>query len=107
MQIKPLGKIVVTTAGTPVQVTADPTLVAHRVLVSPVTGSKTVYLGVAGMVKATGAGVIREVLQPAATGIGDCYELTCETGSNVFRASDLYLDGTQNNDSAYVTLFIL
>ena len=107
MQIKTLGKIVVTTAGTPVPVTSDPTLVAHRILVSPVTGSKTVYLGIAGMVKATGVGVIKEILQPALTGAADYFELSCETGTNVFRASDLYLDGTQNLDSAYVTLFIL
>jgi hypothetical protein len=107
MQIKPLGKITIPTAGTPVQVTTDATIFAHKVLISPVSGSKTVYIGAAGMNKATGANVVAELNQSAATGAGDRFELAAEDARNVIRVADLYLDASANGDSAYVTALIM
>jgi hypothetical protein len=61
LQPRSFGKIAVLTPGTPVRVTSDTSIRAHRIRFAVVIGETgRVFLGVAGMNKATGAGILRE-----------------------------------------------
>jgi hypothetical protein len=69
MQAKSFGKIAVPTTGTPVRLTTDTTLRVARLRFAAVIGETgRVFLGVAGMNKATGAGVIKEFWPTGAGG---------------------------------------
>jgi hypothetical protein len=69
MQAKSFGKIAVPTPGTPVRLTTDTTLRVARLRFAAVIGETgRVFLGVAGMNKATGAGVIKEFWPTGAGG---------------------------------------
>jgi len=61
LQPRSLGKIAVTTPGTPLRVTSDTSIRAHRIRFAVVVGETgRVFLGVEGMNKATGTGVVKE-----------------------------------------------
>jgi hypothetical protein len=78
MQVKSFGKIAVPTPGTPVRLTTDTTLRVARLRFAAVIGETgRVFLGVAGMNKATGAGVIKEFWPTGADGgVADQIEIT-------------------------------
>jgi hypothetical protein len=104
-----LGKIKVTTPGTPVQVTTDTTLRAAIIRFSVfLGGTGKVYLGVQGMNKTTGAGVIKEFWPTGASGaIAD--ELILEAPApetyGSFRLSDFYVDADVANEGLLVSYF--
>jgi hypothetical protein len=65
MTIIPFGKITVTTAGTPVQLSATSRPVS-AVVFCTVAGAGKMFIGVAGMVASTGAGVLSELNETVA-----------------------------------------
>jgi hypothetical protein len=70
MRAKSFGKIPVPTPGTPVRLTTDTTLRAARLRFAVVIGETgRVFLGLAGMNKANGTGVLKE-LWPTGAGSG-------------------------------------
>jgi hypothetical protein len=102
MTVTCLGKIAVTTAGTPVRVTATPTP-CYGLIVSPVIGNAgATHFGVAGLTKATLVGVIKTFLKPAATGVNDTLEFTAREG-NPLNAADFYVDAETNGDALVVS----
>lgn len=98
LKIVSFGKLTVATPGTPVQVTASPTPVVAMVFCS-VGGAGKVYVGLANIVGATGAGVLGEVLQPAA-GPSDRLRIDAEEG-NQLDAASFYLDAAAGGATVY------
>jgi len=91
LQPRSLGKIPVTVPGTPVRVTSDTSIRAHRIRFAVVVGETgRVFLGVEGMNKATGAGVVKE-FWPTGAGGGVADELVLES-VNGLRPADYYVD---------------
>ena len=102
MTITPLGKITVTTAGTPVRVTATPTP-CYGLIVEPDTANAGVsYFGVSGLVKATRVGVIRSFVKPAATGVTDFLQVNAPDG-NQLNAADFWVDAETSADAVLVS----
>jgi hypothetical protein len=92
LQPRSFGKIAVTTPGTPVRVTSDTSIRAHRIRLAVVVGETgRVFLGVEGMNKATCTGVVKE-FWPTGAGGGVADELVLESASGELRPSDYYLD---------------
>ena len=102
MQARPLGKVSVPAAGTPVPVTADTTIFAQSIIFSAVAGSGRIFVGNSTLNKATGVGVMSEINPTPANGIIDRFEIEAEDG-NLLRVAGFYVDGTANGDSVYVT----
>jgi hypothetical protein len=98
LKIVSFGKLTVATPGTPVQVTSTPTPVVAMVF-SSVAGAGKVYVGLANIVGATGAGVLGEVLQPAA-GPSDRLRIDAEEG-NQLDAASFYLDAAAGGATVY------
>ena len=79
VEARSFGKIAVPAPGTPVRVTSDVNLRAVRLRFAVVIGETgRVFLGVAGMNKATGAGVLKE-FWPTGAGGGIADELVLES----------------------------
>jgi hypothetical protein len=92
LQPRSLGKIAVPTPGTPVRVTSDTSIRAHRIRFAAVIGETgRVFLGVQGMNKATGIGVVKE-FWPTGAGGGMADELVIESAAGDLRPSDYYVD---------------
>jgi hypothetical protein len=92
LQPRSFGKIAVSTPGTPVRVTSDTSIRAHRIRFAAVIGETgRVFLGVQGMNKATGAGVVKE-FWPTGAGGGVADELVIESAAGELRPSDYYVD---------------
>ena len=105
-----LGKVRVTTPGTPVPVTTNTALRAAIIRFSVLLdGTGKVYLGGNWMNSSTGAGVIKEFQPITATG-GIADELILEApvvGSHgTFRLSDFFIDADVANEGLLVSYFI-
>ncbi len=94
------GKISVATPGTPVRVTTDTTIRAARMRFAVLIGEAgRTFLGVSGMNKTTGAGVLKEFWPTGAGGaIADQYTLEAPAGSNTLRPSDYWVDANTANE---------
>jgi hypothetical protein len=94
MQARSFGKIAVPTPGTPVRLTTDTTLRVARLRFAAVIGETgRVFLGVAGMNKATGAGVIKEFWPTGAGGgVADQIEITAIENRHLLTPADYYVD---------------
>ncbi len=104
MTIQPLGKITVTTPGTPVRVTSQTGLRASRMLfATDPSDTGAIYLGVAGMVKATRAGVIRVFTAP---GTGPQDGLVLQTDRQTVNPGDYYIDADNAGQGLLVTLWL-
>lgn len=102
MTVTPLGKIAVTTAGTPVRVTATATP-CYGLIVTPVAGNAgATHFGVSGLTKATLVGVIKTFLKPGATGVQDHLQITAPEG-NPLNAADFWVDAETNGDALLVS----
>lgn len=102
--IASLGKVVVTTAGTPVQVTTNVQgMVAQRVRIQ-VEHDNTgrIFVGLAGMVVATGVQVLAVLNIPPATGEIPYFDMGAFGPAGGIRLSDLWLDASVNGDGAYI-----
>ena len=99
MQAKSFGKIAVSTPGTPVRLTTDTTLRVARLRFAAVIGETgRVFLGVAGMNKANGTGVIKEFWPTGSGGgVADQIEFAAIDNRHLLIPADYYVDA--NNAS--------
>jgi hypothetical protein len=103
MLITSLGKIAPVTAGTPVQVTADSTIKAYKIIVAQLpTSTGKVYLGRAGLVKGTYAGCIKVFQVPGSTGLLDTFEISGESGEQLTPA-DYWVDADTSSEGLLVS----
>ena len=106
LQPRSLGKIAVSSPGTPVRVTSDTSIRAHRIRFAVVIGETgRVFLGVEGMNKATGAGVVKE-FWPTGAGGGVADELVLESASGELRPSDYYIDANTAGEGLIITYWL-
>lgn len=105
-----LGKVSVTTPGTPVRLTAnraDPTarVACQTVLIQPLLGNTgSVYLGEQGMNKTTFAGVYAIVPTPA--GGFSNFALSIPLAPAAFDAAALFLDADTAAEGVLVTVLV-
>ena len=107
LQARSFGKIAVAVAGTPVRLTADLALRVNRLRFAPVIGEVgRVFLGVAGMNRASGAGVIKE-FWPTGAGGGVADELVIESrDGDLLRPADYYIDANTGGEGVIVAYWI-
>jgi hypothetical protein len=107
LEARSFGKIAVPTPGTPVRLTSDANLRVGRLRFAAVIGEVgRVFLGVAGMNKATGAGVIKE-FWPTGAGGGVADELVIESpNGDLLRPADYYIDGNTAGEGLIVAYWI-
>ena len=106
LQPRSLGKVAVPTPGTPVRVTSDTSIRAHRIRFAVAIGETgRVFLGVAGMNKATGAGVVKE-FWPTGAGGGVADELVLESAAGDLRPSDYYVDANTVGEGLIVAYWV-
>jgi hypothetical protein len=103
MTVLPLGKIAVTTAGTPVPVTATKTLCNQIVVSVLAANTGKTYFGTAALVKSTFVGVVVQFLIPPATGAAATFILRPEEGGNQLNAADFWVDADVNGEGLLVT----
>lgn len=106
LQPRSLGKIAVPAPGTSVRVTSDTTIRAHRIRFAVAIGETgRVFLGVQGMNKATGAGVVKE-FWPTGAGGGVADELVIESAAGELRPSDYYVDANSAGEGLIVAYWV-
>ncbi|MCC6362996.1 MAG: hypothetical protein IT165_05695 [Bryobacterales bacterium] len=106
LQPRSLGKVAVPSPGTPVRVTFDTTIRAHRIRFAVAIGETgRVFLGVQGMNKATGAGVVKE-FWPTGAGGGVADELVLESAAGDLRPSDYYVDANTAGEGLIVAYWV-
>ena len=93
MTVTALGRVNVATPGTPVPLSADPTVRAAKILFQVIPGlTGKGYIGKSGMVRATLANVIR-VLWPNPTGgISDSFVIESREDSDVLNVAEYSID---------------
>ena len=93
MTANPLGRINVATPGTPVPLSADPTLRASKIFFQVIPGlTGKGYIGKSGMVRATLAKVLRVLWPNASGGFSDSVFLESNADSDVLNLSEYYID---------------
>ena len=105
--IQPLGLITVPTPGTPVPVSAQNLPAVRAYFQGQIGGVGKVYLGVAGMSKASGAGVMK-VFWPtgAGGGIPDQYTIDgLRAGDEDLDMSVFYIDADNAGEGLRATAF--
>jgi hypothetical protein len=106
LQPRSLGKTAVPTPGTPVRVTSDTSIRAHRFRFAVAIGETgRVFLGVAGMNKASGAGVVKE-FWPTGAGGGVADELVLESAAGELRPSDYYVDANTADEGLIIAYWV-
>ena len=102
MIVKSLGKIAPSSAGTPVQCTADRTIVASKIYVAQIPGTTGLtYFGRSNLVKATLVGCIKAFLAPGASGFTDT--LTIESpGGDALYPADYWVDAATNSEGLLI-----
>jgi hypothetical protein len=107
LQARSFGKIAVAVPGTPVRLAADLTLRVNRLRFAPVIGEVgRAFLGVAGMNKANGTGVIKE-FWPTGAGGGVADELIIESrDGDLLRPADYYIDVNTAGEGLIVAYWV-
>ena len=107
LQARSFGKIVVPVAGTPVRLSADVALRVSRLRFAPVIGEVgPTFVGVAGMNKANGTGVIKE-FWPTGAGGGVADEFIIESrDGDLLRPADYYIDANTAGEGLIVAYWI-
>jgi hypothetical protein len=104
MTVKPLGRINVSTPGTPVPLSTDPTLRASKIFFQVIPGlTGKGYVGAKGLVRATLAGVIRVLWPNASGGFSDSFLVESYSDSDVLNLSDYYVDMDVAGEGLLVT----
>ena len=100
MRAKSFGKIVVPTPGTLVRLTTDTTLRVARLRFAVVIGETgRVFVGVAGMNKADGTGVIKEFWPTGAGGgVADQIDIAAIDNRHLLVPADYYIDANTANE---------
>jgi hypothetical protein len=87
-------------------VTSDTTIRAHRIRFAVAIGETgRVFLGVQGLSKATGAGVVKE-FWPTGAGGGVADELVLESAAGELRLSDYYVDANSAGEGLLVACWV-
>lgn len=99
-----LGRVVVAAAGTPVQLTTQQlgTRVQRVRIQAEHDNTGRIYVGLAGMVVATGVNVLGVVGIPAASGEIPAFDIGAAGLPTGVSLSDLWLDASVSGDGAYV-----
>ncbi len=102
MQMLSLGKIVVPTAGTPVQISTvgggtGPWPQAHKIIFRPASSNT-------GIVYVKVGGVIAAELQKPSAGMTDQFE-TPSIDGNQIQLNQFFVDAATNGDGVYVSYF--
>jgi hypothetical protein len=107
LQARSFGKVAVPVPGTPVPITTDTNLRAAKLRFAVVIGETgRVFLGVAGMNKVTGAGVIKE-FWPTGAGGGIADELVLESqNGDLLRPADYYVDANVAGEGLIVACWV-
>jgi hypothetical protein len=106
MQAKSLGAIKTTTAGTPVQVTADATIKAARIRFQAIQGNTgKVFLGVASLNKGTFANAIAEFAIPGSAQPPDV-TIDSVDGSNSLVLAEYWVDSNVNAEGFIVSYWV-
>jgi hypothetical protein len=107
LQARSFGKIAVPTPGTLVRLTTETTLRVNRMRFAVVIGEVgRVFVGVQGMNKATGAGVLKE-FWPTGGGGGVADELVIESrDGDLLRPADYYIDANTATEGLIVAYWI-
>src|SRR5260370_17339740 len=93
MTFTALGRVNVATPGTPVPLSADPTVRAAKILFQVIPGlTGKGYIGKSGMVRATLANVIRVLWPNASGGISDAFLIESQQDADVLNVSSYYID---------------
>lgn len=101
-----VGKKVVTTAGTPVQLATQQQGQTYQRIRIQAEHDNTgrIYVGTAGMVVATGVNVLGVIAIPAATGVDIPYfDFGNYQGLGV-KLADIWIDATVNGDGVFVAV---
>jgi hypothetical protein len=99
-----LGRFNVTTPGTPVPLTTDPTITASKVFFQVIPGlTDKTYVGVPSMTSGTLAGVAR-VLWPNPTGgFSETFEVESQDGENSIQIAQYAIDADVAGEGLLVT----
>jgi hypothetical protein len=93
MTVTSLGRLNVTTPGTPVPVSTDPTARASKIYFQVLPGlTGKGYIGKMGMVRASLTNVIRVLAPNSAGGQSDSFFLESRQDSDVLNLSEYYVD---------------
>ncbi len=108
MKAYSLGKIKVTSPGTPVGVSSDRSLRVACLRFQAVIGEAgRVFLGVKSMNKNTGSGLIKEYWPTGAGGgVADEFEVVSPDGTNSLRPSDYYVDANSPGEGLIVSYWV-
>lgn len=86
--------------------TSDTSIRAHRIRFAVAIGETgRVFLGVAGMNKASGAGVVKE-FWPTGAGGGVADELALESAAGELRPSDYYVDANTAGEGLIIAYWV-
>jgi hypothetical protein len=104
MQANSFGKIAVPTPGTPVRVSTNTDLRVKRMRFAVVIGETgRVFLGVAGMNKLNGTGVVKEFWPTGAGGgVADAFEIWAVDDRHLLAPSDYYVDANNAGEGLIV-----
>lgn len=98
------GRVNVTTPGTPVPLTADPTLTASKLFFQVIPGltGKT-YVGSPTMVKTTLAGVARILWPNSGGGFSESFSIESQDGANSIRLAEYAVDADVGGEGLLVS----
>lgn len=104
MNINCKGSVTVTTPGTPVPLTTDPTITASKLFFQVIPGltGKT-YVGTPRMTKATLGGVARILWPNSAGGFSETFYIESQDGTNSIRLEDYAIDADVAGEGLLVT----
>jgi len=106
MQPNFLGKVSTPSAGSPVQLTTDPTVRACKILFVTIPGfAGNIYVGGANMNTATLEGVLIKFNRPGAVGQPDHFAIDTPRGGNSLVLSDYWVAASVAGGGVLVTYF--
>lgn len=101
-----LGRVNVTTPGTPVQLATVSTRCA-RIRVSVVSGlTGKMYLGTKGLVGSTYVGVVKELAPNSAGGVDDSYEFASYADAPLLDLSQYWIDAAVAGEGLIVAYWV-
>jgi hypothetical protein len=104
MTVTALGRVNVTTPGTLVPLSTDPTKFASKIFVQVVPGlTGKGYLGTAGMVRSTLAGVVRVLWPNTNGGFSENFLIESSDGCNTLNLSQYFVDMDVANEGLLVS----
>jgi hypothetical protein len=108
MQANSFGKIAVPTPGTPVRVSTNTDLRVKRMRFAVVIGETgRVFLGVTGMNKSNGTGVVKEFWPTGAGGgVADAFEIWAVDERHPLAPADYYVDANNAGEGLIVAYWL-